>query len=276
MLYYRIKSDCVIKDLGIITISFFANEFLKYCKSKTYIPRIDQMPLKILHLPVEDSCRIIGVDNEQTGETKEDISTAFQKSSNNVISSVGKSLSQLGVHIDLFWEISNNESTSMIIDQMAETNQYPLNEEFCDSNMDFNQKVSFMVDKLNGIQANGSPITVVDAYFFSPRQDADYCEMVAKILIKSQVLKMKVITNGQHYDSSVRKNIENKSGIEIQVLNSSMYHDRYWINESNHKGFQCGTSLNGIGKGRAYSINEIPSTDICQIEQKLSNESDLI
>ncbi len=112
-------------------------------------------------------------------------------------------------------------------------------------------------------------LLIIDPYFFAPTKDQDYPEFFVGILdaVLSKLETLHVVTlPGGKVDQQLVHAIEGKlRGVNpnVQLIHrtSDRFHDRFWINRTETKGFITGTSLNGLGKRYAL-VDHLQRKDV--------------
>lgn len=123
---------------------------------------------------------------------------------------------------------------------------------------------------LSGISVKDE-LVIVDPYFYAATKDSSYPGTVASVLstVLPSLKKITVVTLPNKVDSSVKASIDaslrgSNKGIVITSVTSTEFHDRFWLNPSNGRGFLTGTSLNGLGKRYAL-IDYLIDTDAANV-----------
>ncbi len=152
----------------------------------------------------------------------------------------------------------------------------PRNSEFLgtpkDDKEEFVKTFQNFLDNIN-IENN---LFIIDSYIFPNSYDSDYPSLIIDILKKyiPQLQKITFITN-KHYNRTLQDEIFRKiesinDGISLNIKNTDLFHDRFWLSSSNNKGAFIGTSLNGIGK-KFTLIDYIKNDDVIKIFYELKN-----
>ena len=111
-------------------------------------------------------------------------------------------------------------------------------------------------------------IYLIDPYLFPTNHDDDYIDFFLSIFGEtlSEISFLKIFTKTNHnkkIKSQLLDRILNDFEITFELVETNVFHDRFWIVD-NEKGLFIGTSLNGIGK--KYSIfDTLKKQDIADI-----------
>lgn len=135
----------------------------------------------------------------------------------------------------------------------------------------------YLVHFLKAIEVD-KDLIIVDPYFFNAA-DEEYWKFI-ELIFEPFIEKLKTLrivtlpgkvnnqTKTQIIDRLKKKNPE----VSIEHTTSQSFHDRFWINGINKKGFLTGTSLNGLGKKYAL-VDYLEPIDVEEIVLALSKES---
>lgn len=285
MLYFHLNTDNFIdpmingkeNNIGDIEEFFFNDVFFSLSDAKTYSggwsedpPFVDVAVLK------GKKWLLTSVDDESVKTAITDILALMEKAHFVKISHIGKSLNDMGLHYDYVVNISNKKVNLAWMDYMAENNAQDTEESIGNRNMTLCEKISFLSSELLNIKSRGNQLTIVDPYIFPERHDADYEDLFLGIIEKTEVSSVKVITDSSKYEANIRQSIETKMPISMIVYNSHKLHDRWWIIESEKTAIVCGSSLNGIGKGKLATVTSLPKSDAEKIISDISTISQII
>lgn len=270
MLYFHLNMTNFIdpkingeeNNIGIIQIFFFNDVFSSLSDAKTYTgswsedpPFADVAELK------EKGWLLVSVDDESVNTTITDLLALMEKAHSIKISHIGKSLNDMGLHYDYVVNISNNKVNSAWMDYMAENNLQYIEESVGNRNMTLSEKIDFLSSELLNIKSKGNRLTIVDPYIFPKKHDVDYEDLFLGVIKKAEVSSVKVITDLSKYEANIRQTIEAKMPVSMLVYNSGNLHDRWWIIESEKTAIVCGSSLNGIGKGKLATVTQLSKSD---------------
>lgn len=123
---------------------------------------------------------------------------------------------------------------------------------------------------LNNSQSSSNELYITDRYLFC-NNSLDYMNLIIDILSDINIKEIKYIVpaefsgfNLSSYEH-IKKELLDKQ-ININIINSDMFHDRFWI--SDKCGFVSGTSLNGIAK-RTSIIKQLDPLDYLTIYREI-------
>lgn len=115
-------------------------------------------------------------------------------------------------------------------------------------------------------------VIIIDPYFYASEKNSlvSVAELFFK-LIQPVVGDVKTIyVVSKFFDKNrvdeLNKEIEflcKKSSFIVNFFTNS-FHDRFWLNPKNNRGFVVGTSLNGIGK-KICLVGKIEEKDVCEL-----------
>ncbi len=264
-------------NIGIIETLFFNDVFSSLSDAKVFTgcwsedpPFVDIVALK------GKKCILTFVDDESVKTPIEDILVLMDKAHSIQISGIGKSLNEMRLHYDYIVYISNNKVDLLWKDYMAENNLQYIEENVGNRNMTLSEKIDFLSSQLLDIGSKGNQLTIVDPYIFPKKHDFDYIDLFLGIIKKAEVSSVKIITNLSNYEVNLRQTIETKMPVPMIVYNSNDLHDRWWIVESEEKAIICGSSLNGIGKGKLATVTNLSKNDVKKIISDIITISDII
>lgn len=274
MLYFHLNNANFIdpmiygekNNIGILEIFFVNHVFSMLSDAKVYMNSWSENP-QFADIPTLKGKNwiLLSVDNESVETSVEDILASMEQSHLIKIPQIGKSLNDMGLHYDYVANISNKNVNSAWNDYMAENDFQYIEEAVGNRNMTLSEKISFLSSELLNIKSKGNLLTIVDPYIFPKKHDADYVDLFLGIIEKAAVSSVKIITNPQNCDAALRKLIEKKLPVSISVYGDNNLHDCWWIIENEKKAIVCGSSLNGIGKGKLSTIAILPETDVDKI-----------
>lgn len=207
------------------------------------------------------------IDDENKNDIDEIIKFVLSKYSEYPIQELdNKSLRDLGIEIEFCKKINNSELNKVLSEYMKTSNYEYVEEEVMWKNMTDDEKADVFSRNLNKIGSNNSELIIVDPYLFTT--DAlDYCNLLSKIIQKSNSKAVIVITDKCHCKNSSLQIVTNNVEASIDLKFSSDFHDRFWI-ANRTKGICSGTSLNGVGK-RISLINEMADEDVKEVVEEL-------
>ncbi len=282
MLYFHLNMTNFIdpmingeeNNIGIIETFFFNEVFSSLSDAKAYTGSWSEDP------PFTDVAVLKGkkwlltsVDDESVKATIDDILALMEKAHSIKIPHIGKSLNDMRLHYDFVINISNKKANLAWMDYMAENNLQYIEESVGNRNMTLSEKIDFLSTELLNIKSKGNQLTIVDPYIFPEKHDADYEDLFLGVIKKAEVSSVKVITDLSKYETNIRQTIEAKMPVPMTVYNSRNLHDRWWIIESEKTVIICGSSLNGIGKGKLATITPLPKSDAEKIINDISTIS---
>lgn len=271
MLYFHLNmthfTDPMIngeeKNIGMIEIFFFNDVFSSLSDAKAYTgSRSEDPPFAGVAALKDKKWTLVSVDDESTKTTIADILARMEEAHSIKISHIGQSLNDMGLHYDYVAEISNKKVQLAWMDYMAENNMQYIEESVGNRNLTLSEKINFFSSELLSIKSKGNQLTIVDPYIFPKKHDADYEDLFLGVITKAEVSSVKVITDLSKYEANIRQAIEAKMPVSMLVYHSSDLHDRWWIIESEKTAVVCGTSLNGIGKGKLATVTPLSKSDV--------------
>ena len=139
----------------------------------------------------------------------------------------------------------------------------PLLEEVLWKNMTLDERINKFVRYVEKIGGINNDLLIIDPYLFPRNYDTNYVTMLSQILIRSNCTRITVVTDKNNFSSDVFKTINRAITPNIELIYSSDFHDRYWI-ANKSKGFNSGTSLNGVGR-KISSILMLEQEDVDNI-----------
>ena len=159
-----------------------------------------------------------------------------------------KSLQDLGMSIEIY--LKKEEKIKKVLKNI-ENNNSILQEEVLLKNITNEEKLNCFSSFFSKIEAEEKELIITDPYLFkeskNKKEDDEYCNILAKIIMKAKAKSIRVITNYRNYNNDIHKKIENKLTQDIKIIWNDDFHDRFWIADRK-KGFYTGTSINGLGK----------------------------
>lgn len=118
-------------------------------------------------------------------------------------------------------------------------------------------------------------LVIVDPYFLASGSDATLIQSaLSPILPTLQKITLVTLPNQVNQDvlSTLRSSLSSNANFQINHQTCNDFHDRFWINPLNKKGFLSGTSLNGLGKRYAI-IDRLQDSDTEEIIDVLTQEN---
>lgn len=279
MLYFHLNTtnfiDPVINgeenNLGIIETFFFNNVFSTLLDAKVYTGSWSENPIfSDISVLKGKKWLLSSVDDESVEIRIDEILTLMEKAHLIKIPNIGKSLNDMGVHYDYIVHISNQEVNSTWINYMAENNLQDVDEAIGNRNMTLEEKILFLSSELLNIGSEENQLTIVDPYLFPKNHDEDYVDLFVGVIRAAKVLSVKIITDLKKYESNLCLSIKQQMPVQMSVYNSNELHDRWWIVETEKKAIICGTSLNGVGKGKLSTITSLMKDDVEKILNGIS------
>lgn len=184
------------------------------------------------------------------------------------LSSDGYSLSYTEKEIFLMTEMKQvlleKGATSILSQQL-------LTEEVLPDSTPRNAILDTLKYKLNRCAPQQS-LHIIDPYLYPTNYDSDYIAYFVQIFksVMEACNYIKICTL-QNRNTNLERQIENaikniNSQISIENKYSNVFHDRFWIADS-ERGVFVGTSLNGIGRRYAV-IDYLQETDAKEIVQR--------
>lgn len=182
-----------------------------------------------------------------------------------------KSLQDLGVSIEIY--LKKEEKIKQVLKNI-ENNNSILQEEVLLKNITNEEKLNCFSSFFSKIEAEEKELIITDPYLFkeskNKKEDDEYCNILAKIIMKAKAKSIRVITNYRNYNNDIHKKIENKLTQDIKIIWNDDFHDRFWIADRK-KGFYTGTSINGLGK-RITLINLLSKDEVKIIIDELNKK----
>ena len=182
-----------------------------------------------------------------------------------------KSLQDLGMSIEIY--LKKEEKIKQVLKNI-ENNNSILQEEVLLKNITNEEKLNCFSSFFSKIEAEEKELTITDPYLFkeskNKKEDDEYCNILAKIIMKAKAKSIRVITNYRNYNNDIHKKIENKLTQDIKIIWNDDFHDRFWIADRK-KGFYTGTSINGLGK-RITLINLLSKDEVKIIIDELNKK----
>ncbi|MBV4439316.1 hypothetical protein [Clostridium tyrobutyricum] len=181
---------------------------------------------------------------------------------------------EIGDYLDRFNEktgigfsptVFTREDLKKVLEIECSDQKQPINEQVNWKNMNLDKKASVLEKYLYGIGAKNNDLLIIDSYFFPKKVDSEYKKLIKQVLRKSKAKSIKIITHPE-YNKDLFNDINKAiNDINIKVIPSTEFHDRFWIVETNNKGFVLGTSLNGIGGRKICIIQYLEDKDVKEI-----------
>lgn len=182
-----------------------------------------------------------------------------------------KSLQDLGMSIEIY--LKKEEKIKQVLKNI-ENNNSILQEEVLLKNITNEEKLNCFSSFFSKIEAEEKELIITDPYLFkeskNKKEDDEYCNILAKIIMKAKAKSIRVITNYRNYNNDIHKKIENKLTQDIKIIWNDDFHDRFWISDRK-KGFYTGTSINGLGK-RITLINLLSKDEVKIIIDELNKK----
>lgn len=182
-----------------------------------------------------------------------------------------KSLQDLGMSIEIY--LKKEEKIKQVLKNI-ENNNSILQEEVLLKNITNEEKLNCFSSFFSKIEAEEKEWIITDPYLFkeskNKKEDDEYCNILAKIIMKAKAKSIRVITNYRNYNNDIHKKIENKLTQDIKIIWNDDFHDRFWIADRK-KGFYTGTSINGLGK-RITLINLLSKDEVKIIIDELNKK----
>ena len=217
----------------------------------------------IIDIPINSYC----IDDKDDEIIEKLIDYALKKFIDEPITELqNKSLSDLGIKLVFVKKIKSIEVNSTIKSFMEKENLEYLTEAVLWKNMTTEEKSSIFVEKLQSINSKNSELIIIDPYLFY-KEDKDYCNLLAKVIKKSEAKNIIVITDEKNYSKTCFDLIKEASGYQIDIKFNSDLHDRFWISDRK-EAFYTGTSFNGIGK-KISLMNDVNYSDLKEIIEVL-------
>lgn len=121
-----------------------------------------------------------------------------------------------------------------------------------------------VTEYIDGINTSYKKLYITDPYLFKGNP-----ALISKLLKHSKASKIVAYTS--NIDYSILQYVKNQLGdIDLEVVETDVFHDRFWICPENKNGFVLGTSLNGLGNKIAL-IDYISKEDVDSILSYISN-----
>ena len=182
-----------------------------------------------------------------------------------------KSLQDLGMSIEIY--LKKEEKIKQVLKNI-ENNNSILQEEVLLKNITNEEKLNCFSSFFSKIEAEEKELIITDPYLFkeskNKKEDDEYCNILAKIIMKAKAKSIRVITNYRNYNNDIHKKIENKLTQDIKIIWNDDFNDRFWIADRK-KGFYTGTSINGLGK-RITLINLLSKDEVKIIIDELNKK----
>ena len=182
-----------------------------------------------------------------------------------------KSLQDLGMSIEIY--LKKEEKIKQVLKNI-ENNNSILQEEVLLKNITNEEKLNCFSSFFSKIEAEEKELIITYPYLFkeskNKKEDDEYCNILAKIIMKAKAKSIRVITNYRNYNNDIHKKIENKLTQDIKIIWNDDFHDRFWIADRK-KGFYTGTSINGLGK-RITLINLLSKDEVKIIIDELNKK----
>ena len=182
-----------------------------------------------------------------------------------------KSLQDLGMSIEIY--LKKEEKIKQVLKNI-ENNNSILQEEVLLKNITNEEKLNCFSSLFSKRAAEEKELIITDPYLFkeskNKKEDDEYCNILAKIIMKAKAKSIRVITNYRNYNNDIHKKIENKLTQDIKIIWNDDFHDRFWIADRK-KGFYTGTSINGLGK-RITLINLLSKDEVKIIIDELNKK----
>lgn len=182
-----------------------------------------------------------------------------------------KSLQDLGMSIEIY--LKKEEKIKQVLKNI-ENNNSILQEEVLLKNITNEEKLNCFSSFFSKIEAEEKELIITDPYLFkeskNKKEDDEYCNILAKIIMKAKAKSIRVITNYRNYNNDIHKKIENKLTQDIKIIWNDDFYDRFWIADRK-KGFYTGTSINGLGK-RITLINLLSKDEVKIIIDELNKK----
>ena len=182
-----------------------------------------------------------------------------------------KSLQDLVMSIEIY--LKKEEKIKQVLKNI-ENNNSILQEEVLLKNITNEEKLNCFSSFFSKIEAEEKELIITDPYLFkeskNKKEDDEYCNILAKIIMKAKAKSIRVITNYRNYNNDIHKKIENKLTQDIKIIWNDDFHDRFWIADRK-KGFYTGTSINGLGK-RITLINLLSKDEVKIIIDELNKK----
>ena len=273
MLYFNLNTTNFISQtvngeklpIGMIQLHFFNNVFSFLSKAEVgFCPFNFLQFADVAALKVKDLF-LVSVDEESIKATTTEICSLMEKAHCIKIPYIEKSLNDMGIHYDFVASIPKEKVDIAWKNYMAENNFQYIEESVGRRNMTLHEKIDFLSHELLNIESKGNQLTIVDPYIFPKKHDPDYEDLFLGVIKKAEVSNVKIITDLSKSKADLRQSIEAKMPVPMIVYNSSALHDRWWIIESEKKGLQCGSSLNGLGKWKLTTVSQLPEDDVIYI-----------
>lgn len=187
-----------------------------------------------------------------------------------LIASLRKINEETGFNIGIFMA-----PTCMDLDTYCKVNGLEIaTEEVLEKNMTVSERIDKFVEYIEKIGGVKGDLLIVDPYLFfenHKKKNEDYPEMLAQIFKRAECASITVVTRKETCCNSLFETVKQKYGAPINVAFSNDFHDRYWI-ANQKKGFLSGTSMNGVGVGKKYSIIQmLEDDDVKEIVKLVEN-----
>ena len=172
---------------------------------------------------------------------------------------------QTGLVFATYMGPTSEEITAYFKDKGFES----LNEEILWKNMTISERIDKFVEYIERIDGVEGHLLIIDPYLFPRKCDKNYPKMLVQIFNKANCVSITVVTDESNYNKSIFETVSQDTESPIKVIFSSDFHDRYWI-ANEKKGFNCGTSMNGVGR-KISSILMLEDDDVRDIVQEVKN-----
>ena len=174
-----------------------------------------------------------------------------------------KSLQDLGMSIEIY--LKKEEKIKQVLKNIENNNSILL------KNITNEEKLNCFSSFFSKIEAEEKELIITDPYLFkeskNKKEDDEYCNILAKIIMKAKAKSIRVITNYRNYNNDIHKK---KLTQDIKIIWNDDFHDRFWIADRK-KGFYTGTSINGLGK-RITLINLLSKDEVKIIIDELNKK----
>lgn len=270
MLYFHLNTsefiDPIIDGLknnqGAIESHFLNTVLSKLSTVKTYVSIwSEDPPFKDIPSVSGKKLCLTGLDDETSVESISTLKHIMEKAHDIPIPYLKKSLNDMHLHYDYVCHIPKRDEDNAWKDYMAENNVQYITETIGEANMTLDEKILFVCEELEKIGSKNQMLIIVDPYIFPKNRDPDYIDLFINIIKKSEIRKLKLITNPKNIDDTLKNKILNSITVPCDIIESEKLHDRWWIIENKTIGFVLGTSLNGLGKGNLSTISPLIKKD---------------
>ncbi|MCW9708917.1 hypothetical protein [Fodinibius salsisoli] len=119
-------------------------------------------------------------------------------------------------------------------------------------------------------------LIIIDSYLFATSNKSEW-ELLEDILSRYFTKLDEIIFISKKSSRNKRfynyiKGICEREKIKVQFINTSIFHDRFWISNNRSEGIISGTSLNGLGK-RIALVDKIKNDDVREIVKELTDNN---